>query len=332
VLKARGVEFRFFHRVTGLEVEGDRVVKIRVARQVNVLSGETGYQPLVSVPYRDRDGKPFKHDLQCWRSKPDFKQLENGQKLEQLGIDFENAETPLCAGELELRDGREFDHVVLAIPSSAFPDTCPELMVANPRIARMVEQLRHVSTQSYQVWLAKTLEDVGWQTMSPVMGSPVLGNFVDPLNTWSDMSQVLAAEHVQGARLVAYFCGAMSNSQLREDIDVSAAKLLNAMARFNWPNARLRYGAFFDRRLILSEYSRANTNPTDHYVLSVAGTTQYRLRADETGFKNLTFAGDWTRNGLNAGAVEAAVTSAMQASNHISGYPLRADIVRDSGL
>jgi uncharacterized protein with NAD-binding domain and iron-sulfur cluster len=56
-------------------------------------------------------------------------------------------------------------------------------------------------------------------------------------------------------------------------------------------------------------------------VLSLAGSTQYRLRSDQSGFTNLYLAGDWTRNGLNAGCVEAAVMSGMQASRAICGSP-----------
>ena len=333
VLKERGVEFRFFHRVTGVEVDGNRVTRVRVDRQADIVdprnqqpAQDIDYQPLVSVAYRADDGKPFPEQLHCWPSTPDFNQLEKGKELKERGIDFENASTRECVEQLELRDGHEFDHVVLAIPSSAFPHICPDLMAANPSISRMVHELRHVSTQSYQAWLSDTLGGVGWQSVSPVFG-----NFVDPLNTWSDMSQVLSAEPVPQARMVAYFCGAMRDSASPKNLEGIAGELLNEMAKSTWRNALSTYG-LFDRGLIVGEYFRTNRNPTDRYVLSVAGTTQYRLRADETGFENLTFAGDWTRNGLNAGAVEAAVTSAMQASNHISGYPLRADIVRDSGL
>jgi predicted NAD/FAD-dependent oxidoreductase len=52
-----------------------------------------------------------------------------------------------------------------------------------------------------------------------------------------------------------------------------------------------------------------------------AGTISSRLAADESGFTNLKLAGDWTRNGIDGGSVEAAVTSGMQASRAISGHP-----------
>ena len=42
---------------------------------------------------------------------------------------------------------------------------------------------------------------------------------------------------------------------------------------------------------------------------------------DESGFADLYLAGDWTRNGLNVGCVEAATVSGMQAARAVTGYP-----------
>jgi hypothetical protein len=70
-----------------------------------------------------------------------------------------------------------------------------------------------------------------------------------------------------------------------------------------------------------TQFWRANIDPSERYVLSVAGSTKYRLKSDDSGFDNLYLVGDWTRNGLNVGCVEAAVMSGMQASHAISGHP-----------
>jgi uncharacterized protein with NAD-binding domain and iron-sulfur cluster len=45
------------------------------------------------------------------------------------------------------------------------------------------------------------------------------------------------------------------------------------------------------------------------------------LRADESGYDNLVLAGDWTDNGLNAGCIEAATLSGLQAANALLGRP-----------
>jgi uncharacterized protein with NAD-binding domain and iron-sulfur cluster len=43
------------------------------------------------------------------------------------------------------------------------------------------------------------------------------------------------------------------------------------------------------------------------------------LRPDESGYDNLVLAGDWTDCGMNAGCIEAAVMSGLQAANALLG-------------
>jgi hypothetical protein len=70
-----------------------------------------------------------------------------------------------------------------------------------------------------------------------------------------------------------------------------------------------------------AQYWRANLLGSERYVTTYAGTVEYRLRADQSGYANLFLAGDWTRNGIDGGSVEAAVTSGMLAARAISGSP-----------
>ena len=71
-----------------------------------------------------------------------------------------------------------------------------------------------------------------------------------------------------------------------------------------------------------SQYWSANVDPSDRYVQSLPGTDRYRLRSDESGYDNLFLAGDWTDSGLNAGCIEAAVLSGLQAANAVQGRAL----------
>jgi uncharacterized protein with NAD-binding domain and iron-sulfur cluster len=71
-----------------------------------------------------------------------------------------------------------------------------------------------------------------------------------------------------------------------------------------------------------SQFWRANVDPSERYVLSLPGSDKYRLRSDESGYDNLVLAGDWINCGLNAGCLEAAVMSGLQAANVIHGRPL----------
>ena len=75
---------------------------------------------------------------------------------------------------------------------------------------------------------------------------------------------------------------------------------------------------------VASRYTRANVHGSDRYTPNFAGTSQYRLPPGDSGFSNLTLAGDWTDNGLNCGCIEAAVMSGLQAARAL-GAPL-ADI------
>jgi len=67
--------------------------------------------------------------------------------------------------------------------------------------------------------------------------------------------------------------------------------------------------------------------PTERYVLSVSGSSQYRLPVhDPVAFPNLYLAGDWTECTLNCGCMEAATMSGMLCANALTGYQPRADI------
>jgi hypothetical protein len=64
-----------------------------------------------------------------------------------------------------------------------------------------------------------------------------------------------------------------------------------------------------------AQWLRVNIDPNELYVLSVKGSTASRLPSGGSGVTNLVLAGDWTANPvLNAGCVEAAVTSGMMAA------------------
>jgi hypothetical protein len=63
----------------------------------------------------------------------------------------------------------------------------------------------------------------------------------------------------------------------------------------------------------------ANVGPNESYVLAWPGTLKYRARPDESGYQQLFLAGDWTRNGIEAGTVEGAVISGLKAANAITG-------------
>jgi uncharacterized protein with NAD-binding domain and iron-sulfur cluster len=56
-------------------------------------------------------------------------------------------------------------------------------------------------------------------------------------------------------------------------------------------------------------------------VLTLPGTTKYRLAPGDSRFANLYLAGDWTLSDLNVGCIEATVISGRLASRAICGSP-----------
>ncbi len=77
-----------------------------------------------------------------------------------------------------------------------------------PEWKRMVEHVKSVQTLSAQLWLKEDLRRLGWDGPEPL-----LSLFVEPYNTWADMSQVLCFEDWPPGlepRDVGYFTGAQS--------------------------------------------------------------------------------------------------------------------------
>ena len=332
VLKRRGVRFKFFQRVSELHPVGNTIGRITIAEQANLKGSE--YRPLVNVK-----------GLPCWPSTPLYEQLVEGPKLKRQHINLESAWTTWKGvGEVTLQKGRDFDIIVLGISLGALPMICPQLIAAKPQWRDMVKHVETIRTQAFQLWLRPDLEELGWTGASPVLGA-----YVEPLDTWADMSQLIARERWpthHGPGNISYFCGVMKDSQqppfftdpeypLREadKVKANAIQFLEQHTADLWPGAvrsgskGLRWDLLMDPRnrkgaaRFNAQFWRVNVDPSERYVLTVPGSTKYRLGSDESGFDNLYLAGDWTRSGLNAGCVEGAVMSGMQAARAICGSP-----------
>ncbi len=338
VLRKRGVKFHFFHKITALEpaADGKQIDKILYNRQVTLNDGADFYEPLINV-----------NGLPSWPSAPLYDQIAQGQQLQEQNINLESAWTPWVDVEqgLVLQRGVDFDEVVLGISLGALKDICAPLVAINQDWAAMVNNVQTVQTQAMQLWFTQNLAGLGWTGPSSIIDA-----YAQPFNTWADMSQVLAAEDwPSGAQPgnVSYFCGPLQDApvippysdhafpeqQLLRVKQAASAWVKANLGRF-MPNVvdsdgNVNWSLFFDsadqdgEARFWAQFFRANIDPTERYVLSVAGTSQYRLRGDQSGFANLVLAGDWTDNGvLNVGAVEPAVISGLQAARALSGTPL----------
>lgn len=339
VLKQRGVTFRFFHNVTELvpSQDGRHVAEVHLEQQATLRSGD--YDPLISVK-----------SLDCWPSKPIYDQLVQGADLQTSdelpggGYDIESDFTQWDANlpPVTLRYQADtdpsnniygFEHLVFGLAVGAVADTCAQLVAIDPAMAKMVSKMETVRTQAYQLWLTRDLAGLGWENDTPI-GT----HFENPLNTWADMTHLIPTEDFPSGtepQQLSYFCGPMKDEsppnssrdvlqQSRARVEATSDSLQQELLKI-WPLMTSGNGGF-EQTAIMDEYFRANISASERYVLSVAGSTEARLRARGSQFKNLIFTGDWTRNNFNAGCIEAATMSGMEASNAVSSYPALDDI------
>ncbi len=345
VLKARGVKFEFFHKVEELLPDGDTVGEIRLTRQVELVADD--YDPFVEV-----------NGLACWPSVPNYAQI-NPREAELLKAKHINLESnwsdwsvvyqdafgkPLP--QLTLKKGVDFDRVVFGISIAGVPQLCPKLLEQSEALRATTEKVKTVVTQAYQVWLNQDLEQMGWADR-PEGQEPVLSGFTEPYDTWAPMDQLLCREDWPlplSPRNVSYLCSAMPIDSFppvtdygfplrcAEQAKEGAINQLEVSITALWPNAgspgSFKWDWLVDasdacgRARFDSQYWRANIDPSERYVLSVVGSTAYRIATDGSGFSNLYLTGDWIRTGLNAGCVEAAVMAGMQTSRAMTGYPV----------
>jgi uncharacterized protein with NAD-binding domain and iron-sulfur cluster len=326
-LRRRGVRFEFFHRVDALHLDDRRqaIDAITIGRQVRLAQGIDQYGPLTTV-----------RGLPVFPSTPLDDQIQQGVRTEELESHFgrrDDVETRV------LRRGVDFDHVVLASSLGMVEFVASELIADRPEWRDMTTHLRTVATQAFQLWLRPTESALGWNRP----GITTSG-YVAPFDTWASMPQTLWAEEWpedDRPRTIAYFCGAFDAEwptsdghedyvgRCRQRVLARAAEYLDRHVSLYLPAAvsadgfswHLLSGANGHRgtSALETQHVSVNIDPSDRYVQSVPGSDKYRLRPDESGYDNLFLAGDWTDSGINAGCIEAAVMSGLQAANALLG-------------
>ncbi len=321
-LARRGVDFMFFHRLRRLRLDdaGRQVEAVELGRQAQPRSGSNPYQPLTRA-----------NGLPCFPDYPLEAQLD-GSALprDPEAHPWWSSGRPDDDGEdvITLRRGRDFDQIVLAVSLGMVPHVASELIEADPRWASMVTNVSTVATRSLQVWTATDETEMGW----PHAGSTSAA-YVPPFDTYASMSHLLETEGPQpdGPAAVSYFCSVLPETHAdpaTADAQVAetAHDFLNGGTDHIWPRMRTSDGGFRWRE-VLDTYTRANVDPSDRYVQSLPGSGAHRIPADASGFDSLTLAGDWTDSGLNAGCIEAAVISGLQAANTVLGREIGDDVL-----
>ncbi|HUG20904.1 NAD(P)-binding protein [Piscinibacter sp.] len=348
VLKRRGVKFEFFHKVEELVPDTDDAVgEIRLTRQVDLAPGVASYDPLVDVK-----------GLPCWPSTPNYDQIapEQAALLQEGRVNLESnwSDWPQRYAQafgkplpvVALKRGVDFDKVVFGISVAGVEALCPQLVARSPALAACTQHVKAVATQAYQTWSIPRLPQLGWTEYGRDGQAPVLSGFSEPFDTWAPMDQLLSREDWPPAAApgnVSYFCSALPITdyppasdhgfpeRMARQVKESAIAQLNQAIFPLWPKVATPQGfdwsALYDPaggvdvHRFDSQYWRANVDPSERYVLSLVGSSHFRIEADGTGFRNLFVTGDWIRTGLNAGCVEAATMAGMQASRAICGHP-----------
>ena len=334
VLKKRGVKFEFFHRVDKLELRDDAhgkpsVARIQMTRQVKVRANQaSAYHPLVNIK-----------NLPSWPDRPLYDQIHNGGALAQAVAGGLNLEDPTARWDeqedIVLESDRDFDQVVMGIPVAALKAICPALErhaeIGN-RWRTMLNGVSTTATQAFQLWFHENLEHLHWAGRSPIFGT-----YVDPIDTYVDMTPALVREERLGRPIksLAYFCGVIDDQSRETWGDAQARATRNAIRHLTrrcdhiWPaafqNGQFNWslladaGGDSDEERFASQYSRANVLPSERYTLALPGTTKLRLAPNESGCSNLWLAGDWTANPINLGCVEATVMSGLLAARAMTG-------------
>ncbi len=328
-----GVKVKFFHKVTDLKLSEDKktVAQIVFQKQVKLKSETYDYHPLLEVK-----------GLRCWPSEPLYEQIDEAQAaaLQAEDINLESAWSAWQYKEdVTLQRGDDFDEVVIGASLASLPHFAYRLIDANPAWQKMLSKVATVQTQAFQFWLNKDAAALG------IEDDKLLSAYVEPLDTFSAMNQILKREQWPGdeAKFVAYICGAYTDAANILPYHVYGfPKWENNLVRENmlaYMKHDLRHiipAAFaedgdFDWNLLVDlqnregeqridgQYIRANIDPSERYVLSLAGSSKYRLRADESGFDNVWLTGDWIQNGMNAGFVEGAVVSGILTAQALCG-------------
>jgi uncharacterized protein with NAD-binding domain and iron-sulfur cluster len=357
VLQNRGVKFEFFHRLSDIKpVQGTDGTYSIDSIEFDALQ-VPNYDPLVQV-----------RNLKCWPSEPPLDpnklppdMIERARAAESYGDPASPARRRV------LQHGRDFDAVVLATPVACLPYACPTLLEADgkrsdrptPSLSDQ-HQIDTVQTIAVQLWLKPKLDVLGWRDPPPL-----LSLFIDPLNTWCDMTHLEPVEdwpaHLKAGN-IAYFCGALPHdhefpppgalsqiSALRAAIgqqvhDTTQAFLhdqLYELLPIVSSADGFNYGVLVDphngkdKARLEAAYLRANYEPHALCTLALPGKTRYRMRTDATGYANLFVSGDWIDNSVHLACVEGAFQSGIRTARAVAaryGGPVEKYVIVAEGL
>ncbi len=369
-----GVKFELFHKVRELTLgaDGKSVGEVVIDVQATPKDAAKGYDPLLYLKLPDFAELPG--TLPCWPDRPLYDQLEQGEALRQnmdtTGVDIESYWSSwLPVAEKRLKAGTDYDIVISALSIGAIPYLMPQLLAADPRWPAMVDAIKTVQTQTLQIWLKPTMQQMGYPITYKNSDILIGATFVNPTDGVADFTDLIGKELWPVDNLpqtLLYFSGCTPQYQpqppfsdhtypLREKarVQYQSQQFLQAATGVLLPKATVNSNnppgdpISLDFSLLTcikddagsigisrfaQQFWKANIDPTERYVTSPPGSTQYRLKAWDSGFSNLVIAGDWIYTGLNVGSFEGACMGGKLAVHAIDpeamplvkvyGYPL----------
>ncbi|NLR94286.1 NAD(P)-binding protein [Flammeovirga agarivorans] len=351
-LRHKGIKFKFFHQLNQVNYsDGKEIESIKLDRQVDLQENIKEYNPIVK-----------QKGVFQWRTTPDLnqinpiqaKQIEEGKvNLESHWSEWKNVDS------LQLSKGVDFDIAVLATSIKPLKYICKDIVESKQEWKNMVENVEASATANVQFWLKKDDQELGMDLGEWGMKEKSYANTViydDPLYSWTTMTFVSPYEKWQKgneAKQISYWCGTWPNHLT--DFDKSktsypadqitllkkvAKEYMNKNMGWIWPNAvkdnQFDYALLCDSQeeetleeKFNNQFFLTNIDPSMHYVIARPGSNKYRLKADETGYDNLYFSGDWINFGLNVGYMEGTVIAGKQAAKCISNaISVSKDIVK----
>lgn len=292
-------DVKFFHRVThlGLGPDPDQPTQIESIRLQRQAIPRGDYQPLIRVK-----------GLDCWPDEPLWEQLQDGAKHQAEGARFEREGDQACTDTVELRVGRDFDLVILAVPPESIKHI-GQALLSLPQWQDMLAHSASTATGAFQLWLKQSLPQLGWTGPTRTASA-----YAEPFSSFADMSQTLRYEGwdpVPSPVSVQYFCGCLPDG---EGLQPPLGSLVNDwLAQYIpglWPKAQLS-------ACVVARYDRLNDHGWHRYVQTPAGSVKHRLSPGGSGIANLFLAGDWTLTTFSGGCFESAMESGMLAAQAI---------------
>ena len=293
----RGVRFEFFHRLENVRPGSARatastphVEALEFDVQAEIAGGGE-YRPLVDVA-----------DCRAGRRAPDWRSSSTASASPREGGTSSRSGIAGASAATTLRVGHDFDFVVLGVGLGAVPHVCREIVARDPRWRAMVDHVKTVATQAFQVWLR---DGHGGARLGRASGVNVSG-FVEPFDTWADMRtcrRASVAEPPRAARLLlqrarrsptpaadrvrpppyprrAQRAASRENAIrfLNRDIGTSGrGRSTRRRVPLGSAGPTDRRGSGPARRLRRPSSGRRTSIPSDRYTLSLPGSSAYRI-------------------------------------------------------